>query len=570
MKKLIFTLSLLIVTIFSVSAQITITVSGTVTSSNTGLPVANQAVNIIIVDSGGTSGFTFQSTALTNTSGQYTFVVPGYPVYALINLSTMDCQNQMQYSSVYAPPYSANFSICTSVINPPCQSGFASIQDSMNTSTFHFLNTSTGNPSTFSWNFGDGGTSNLQNPSHTYNSTGFFMVSLTIGGSNCQSTSYDTIIVGGGVPCQANFASMQDTNNAMKYYFFNTSTGNPSSYSWSFGDGTSSNLANPTHVYAQNGTYTVTLIIFGSSCQSSVTQTIVVNGTQTYFLSGQIMAGNYPLDYGTVLLFDITNPSIASAIVDSMGYYYFGNLPASDYYIFAVPDAASMYFNSHAPTYYTNSMAWSTATTVSLNASSFNKNISLISINPTSGGGSINGTLNTNSKGFVSNAVVNLYNSSNAIVKTTKSNANGQYSFTNIAFGTYKIWVEIPGKTPAFIQVNLTEGQPSSSSNNFIVGSTSITVAPVSIDENSPNFVSAVYPNPVNLDFTIEYVLTAKSNVSIEIYNAFGMLVKTETSMNEAGIQKQNINTQDLANGTYFVKVSTSTGNHFSKVLIKM
>ena len=41
--------------------------------------------------------------------------------------------------------------------------------------------------------------------------------------------------------------------------FYDRSTNSPSAYLWDFGDGTSSTLANPAHIYAQNGTYSVTL-----------------------------------------------------------------------------------------------------------------------------------------------------------------------------------------------------------------------------------------------------------------------------------------------------------------------
>jgi PKD repeat protein len=53
--------------------------------------------------------------------------------------------------------------------------------------TVDFTDTSTGSPSGWSWNFGDGGTSTLQNPSHTYTSASTYSVSLTAtnsGGSN--------------------------------------------------------------------------------------------------------------------------------------------------------------------------------------------------------------------------------------------------------------------------------------------------------------------------------------------------------------------------------------------------
>ncbi|HOS82928.1 MAG TPA: PKD domain-containing protein [Methanolinea sp.] len=47
--------------------------------------------------------------------------------------------------------------------------------------------------------------------------------------------------------------------------FTDLSTGNPTSWSWNFGDGTTSTLQNPTHTYTTPGTYTVALRITTAS-----------------------------------------------------------------------------------------------------------------------------------------------------------------------------------------------------------------------------------------------------------------------------------------------------------------
>jgi len=50
--------------------------------------------------------------------------------------------------------------------------------------------------------------------------------------------------------------------NQMTVHFINNSTGNPTSYLWDFGDGSSSTLKHPSHTYANNGTYSVLLSIW--------------------------------------------------------------------------------------------------------------------------------------------------------------------------------------------------------------------------------------------------------------------------------------------------------------------
>jgi PKD repeat protein len=58
--------------------------------------------------------------------------------------------------------------------------------------------------------------------------------------------------------------------------FTDTSTGSPASWQWSFGDGATSSLKNPSHTYAVAGTYGVTLIISANSSSSSKTETVTV------------------------------------------------------------------------------------------------------------------------------------------------------------------------------------------------------------------------------------------------------------------------------------------------------
>jgi formylglycine-generating enzyme required for sulfatase activity len=60
--------------------------------------------------------------------------------------------------------------------------------------------------------------------------------------------------------------------------FTDTSTGKPSSWSWTFGDGATSSLQNPTHAFAAAGTYTVTLTATNSAGSSKASNVVTVSG----------------------------------------------------------------------------------------------------------------------------------------------------------------------------------------------------------------------------------------------------------------------------------------------------
>lgn len=63
----------------------------------------------------------------------------------------------------------------------------------------------------------------------------------------------------------------------------NTSTGTPTSYLWNFGDGQTSTLANPTHIYATAGTYTVTLTVSNAAGNNTTTSIVVIQAAVTYY-----------------------------------------------------------------------------------------------------------------------------------------------------------------------------------------------------------------------------------------------------------------------------------------------
>lgn len=121
------------------------------------------------------------------------------------------------------------------------------------------------------WDFGDGTTSTLQNPSHTYTSARNFNVTLQVRNSTgCVSTLTKTslIQISTGVLAQFTNDNPQTCKAPVTINFQNQSTGTGVvNYAWDFGDGNTSDLINPSHTYATNGTYTVKLIVTnGNGC----------------------------------------------------------------------------------------------------------------------------------------------------------------------------------------------------------------------------------------------------------------------------------------------------------------
>jgi PKD repeat protein len=91
----------------------------------------------------------------------------------------------------------------------------------------------------------------------------------------------NTVTVGGDVPLIAAFSASPPTGYApLTVQFTDRSTGAPTSWRWTFGDGSTSYLKNPGHVYERPGTYTVTLTvaIMGRTASKEGTITVLKAG----------------------------------------------------------------------------------------------------------------------------------------------------------------------------------------------------------------------------------------------------------------------------------------------------
>jgi len=121
-----------------------------------------------------------------------------------------------------------------------------------------FTDTSTGSPTSWQWDFGDGAISSAQNPSHSYAAIGFHSATLTVTNASGSASVSRVLTVITPIPDSFSFSPVQP-NIGQVVQFTDTSTGNPTSWLWDFGDGTTSTAHNPSHGYAVAGCYTVTL-----------------------------------------------------------------------------------------------------------------------------------------------------------------------------------------------------------------------------------------------------------------------------------------------------------------------
>lgn len=138
-----------------------------------------------------------------------------------------------------------------------------------------FTDTSTGNPTGWLWNFGDGTTSTLRNPSHGFAVAGNYNVTLKVS-NNLSSSVTSRIIRVKPLPVAEFDFTPVDPRAGQAVNFNDRSTGNPTSWEWDFGDKSTSSLRSPNHTYTTAGSYTVKLKVSVGAFNSTKSQTLVV------------------------------------------------------------------------------------------------------------------------------------------------------------------------------------------------------------------------------------------------------------------------------------------------------
>lgn len=122
----------------------------------------------------------------------------------------------------------------------------------------NFTDSSTGNPSGWLWDFGDGTTSAEKNPEHTYTTPGTYDVSLIIHTPLQRSGMRIPGYIFAGSPPVPDFTvDRHEGVVPLQVCFEDQSTGSPEAYFWDFGDGTTSTEKNPEHTYTLPGNYRV-------------------------------------------------------------------------------------------------------------------------------------------------------------------------------------------------------------------------------------------------------------------------------------------------------------------------
>jgi hypothetical protein len=217
-------------------------------------------------------------------------------------------------------------------------------------------------------------------------------------------------------------------------------------------------------------------------------------------------------------------------------------------------------FNNYMPTYLGSSLTWSSAATVFVGTglSTNILNINLIpGINP-GGPGFVGGFVSQGANRTTGVALkdhsVLITNTQGVAVAHALTNVDGRFEWPSLAFGSYYVWVEVPGKPSVQALVTLNANTPIVDSLQFEVGSAGITLF---ANQNNTIADLKLFPNPVQNQFQISFDCTGMRSANYQIINSTGQVVDSKTlNLNNGCANSFEVDVNTLAKGLYFVKLN--------------
>jgi hypothetical protein len=271
---------------------------------------------------------------------------------------------------------------------------------------------------------------------------------------------------------------------------------------------------------------------------------------------------------------NFTLAAIDSTVTDTSGAFFDSLSPSagSALLIKAALPSSHVNYATNLPTYYTSSLNWSGATTVTLPNISIHLQL-IGGTNPGGpafiGGSVLLGANKTTGVGDpLPSRLIILTNASNAPIAYTYTNAQGVFAFPNLAYGTYKVFGEVMGKTSGIMTITLSAADDSMQYIVFEENSKTFDgkiVWPASVNElkNNVNSIS-VYPVPAKDVIILDGIENIAGTKQVKLHDITGAIVMQQVYGNK---EKVSIPISNLPGGVYMLQVNTAEGNKVFRVL---
>ena len=448
--------------------------------------------------------------------------------------------------------------------------------------TWQFIDESWGNPESWVWEFGDGTTSDEQNPIHEYAEEGVYDVCLTIynDADTCESTYCEELYVGYDSisNCFAWF-EYEITDLTVDYTAYYEGAGD-ATYTWEFGDGETGTGGTISHTYADDGIYEVMLTAEAAdgSCTTTYFDMVWVGEDFSFSVFGNVyLEDSLMADFADVYLMtfdtmgnDLIN--IATTQIDANGYYEFEEVGLEHcmYFVQAELTDASAYFGDYIPTYHLSAMNWEEAWPVFPFPNGYSYDVYMIADSSvTSGNGNILGVINNDeSRGLLSEILILLQDEDGTPLTYLRTDENGEFQFPELDYGTYIVYTEIVGVETTPAMVTLTQDNPTANIKIVVANGE----ATLGIDKISAFIgeVGNITPNPVAENASIVIEAKESSVVSVSVVNQYGQFISTSENHMNIGKNEISLQTSSLPQGVYFVNIVPDDGVKTVRKFVKL
>ena len=330
---------------------------------------------------------------------------------------------------------------------------------------------------------------------------------------------------------------------------------------WTFGDGDSSMLQNPKHLYRSGGNFTAFLKITTMlGVSDSTTRVTYVDTTCEHLLKGIVSTStsatlkNTKIYLCTYTANDSIVHLIDSTMTDTSGFYSFRTMQDT-VYLFAFPTLSA--YPHELPTWSDTGAYFPMASSIGLHLGTNNKNFHTIyGANP-GGSGLIGGKVTycylckTFGSGNPASGVrVLLADSNGKVQEYTYINSQGYFSFSSIAPTKYKIFVDQPlvKNNPAPV-VTIDAANPFATSLGFTLYPTYLSLNTVTgIQEQKTDAAIVIYPNPASDKLNIEIANPSEGMICLTDLNGRILITQIINSTNTS------IDISALSKGLYILK----------------
>lgn len=437
---------------------------------------------------------------------------------------------------------------------------------------------------------------------HNYTSVGTYIIKMKLEAYDsvyniyCADSTYDTVTVKAidcstlnakiSVSVHGDTVKLTNQCTPLKSYHINADYyvkwGDPS------GSIITSNPGQLSYVYKASGTYQVRMIFSLSdpfrTCKDTTDTTISVTVIPPNEISGYAK-----LDSALTLLndsvriylirYDSSTQLLApidsyAARADDYVVFYFKNKPPGNYRTRAIMLSSQLNGSGNIPTYHNGEVIWKNAMPIFHTGGNYNNaTVFMKQGKNVSGPGQISGNIiDIPASGPFKNLTgveILLLDINNEPVAFTITDANGDYSFSNLPYGKYKIHPENINYTTTPMTLEVTAGQPVFSSVNFKrYSSTDRIIVPMGVNVGNVSGNDAgftVAPNPAGSKITIRCKNINTTRAVIAITDIFGRVVYSTRVENAT----TDIDISHLAAGCYSITLTGGTDSETQKLVIQ-